>query len=85
MSGEEDNNAYKEEIENATEADLSEVENKGIVTVIREEDGSLITDDDGNALVMLIPALVPRTDDVWEKCFKLFLRETKDVRCDLPA
>lgn len=78
MSGEQDS-AYEREVENANEADLSEVENKGVVTVIREDDGSLIADNEGNAIVMVIPALVPHGDGVWEKCFKLFLRETKDV------
>ncbi|KAI0563269.1 CRAL-TRIO lipid binding protein [Gracilaria domingensis] len=74
--------SYEHEVQQARDADLSGVENRGIVTVVRESDGSLITDSDGNALVMVIPALIPRIGgSVWEHCFQLFIRETGDI-CD---
>ncbi|CAN8064822.1 unnamed protein product [Agarophyton chilense] len=76
-------NTYVEEVRLAENADLSVVADRGIVTVVRESDGSFIRDKDGNALVMVIPALIPRIGgDVWEKCFQLFVRETCDICAD---
>lgn len=76
----EQNSIYEGELRGAQNADLSSVENRGIIKVFRDRNGHLVLDNTGNAVVILVPALVPDEEEAWEKCFQLFLRETHQVR-----
>lgn len=73
--------AFETELANAEAADLSLFEGKNIVTVLRTAGGARLQDKDGNALVMLMPSMIPRESECWEKSFQLFLKETEEVCC----
>jgi len=71
--------AYEDALRKAKASDLSIVERSNTVIIARNEDGTLAEDGEGNAVVMLMPAMIPRESSAWEKAFLLFLRETELV------
>lgn len=73
------NKAYRSELRVAEGTDLSLVQDKQIVIVVRNEDGSLARDRSGSPTVVLTPSLVPQNSTAWEKSFRMFLLETREV------
>lgn len=71
--------AYQVELERARAADLSDLEDSKVVQVVWNDDECAARDRDGNVLVVVIPALLPKRADAWEQMFQLFVRETDEV------
>lgn len=70
---------YEDNLTVAEATDLTDVESKGIIRVVRKVDGTAIVDKQGNFLIMMVPGLIPKEKDAWERSFLLFLRESKEV------